>query len=373
MDDLVRLLLWLAPQNAEARFLVAAVAVVIAGTRLSRYGDIFSEKLRLGQAFVGLMFMALATALPELITSTSCVLVEDAPNLAFGNNYGSILFNLAILFGLELLVTQKSVFALVHPEVLMPAGFSIGIVGIGMTALAIELARQGVTPVYWSVGAGTVVIFAFYLAGAWFLRHHRFEHGGKEDTEAAEYAGVSLGWTVLKYLMAALVIGWAGVNLAAAGDQLAAKYSLSASFVGSIFLAIVTSLPEASATVIMVRRGMYEMAFGNIFGSNAFNVVILAIVDVLERDGYLFKAAAAEPQAASVHLVTGSVAVAITGIVMLAILHKPQRFASAPAPLVEGRAGRVRRAVLSRFSWPSILILLGFLAGAYLAFAVSRG
>ena len=125
MQQIVDLLTELSPQQPEARFLLAALVVVIAGSRLSKYGDVFSEKLGMGHAFVGLIFMAFATALPELITSLSSAVFEDSPNLALGNNFGSIMFNVSILGGLELLLVGTSLFARVHREVIAPGVFSI--------------------------------------------------------------------------------------------------------------------------------------------------------------------------------------------------------------------------------------------------------
>ncbi|MBN1808404.1 MAG: sodium:calcium antiporter [Planctomycetes bacterium] len=359
METVIRIIHAASPQGAELRLVVAAAAVVLAGTRLSKYGDVFSEKLKLGHAFVGLIFMSFATALPELITSSSAAAVEGSPNLALGNNFGSIFFNVSILAWLDILVKEKSLYAAVNRDVMVPGVVSMAMVALGMFFLAVELARPGFIPAPFNVGLGALVIFAAYAGGAGFLRHHDEEHGGAGDEEPAGHSEVSLGWTVVKYAGAALVIGWAGVNLARAGKDLSETYGLSKSFIGTIFLAISTSLPELSATVTMVRRGFYDMAFGNIFGSNAFNVVILAATDVVYRKGSLFADAATEGAGSTggtggghVHMVTGSLAILMTGLVVLGIMHRPST-------------------LRARLSYPSVLVIALFFLGAFVTYLLS--
>jgi cation:H+ antiporter len=66
--------------------------VVVAGTFLARIGDLIAEHTGLGRIFVGALFVAIATSIPELGTDTS-----DAPDLAIGELFGSSMANMAIL------------------------------------------------------------------------------------------------------------------------------------------------------------------------------------------------------------------------------------------------------------------------------------
>src|SRR3990172_9891278 len=63
-------------------FLVCAVLIVIAGTFLSRYGDVIADKTGLGGTWIGLILLASVTSLPELVTGASAVTLAEAPNLA---------------------------------------------------------------------------------------------------------------------------------------------------------------------------------------------------------------------------------------------------------------------------------------------------
>jgi cation:H+ antiporter len=66
---------------------------------------------------------------------------------------------------------------------------------------------------------------------------------------------------------------------------LAHQTGLGSAFFGATLLALATSLPEVSTTVAAARRGRYATSISNIFGSNAFDVGLLFVADVLYRNG----------------------------------------------------------------------------------------
>ncbi len=88
-------------------FLILAVMILLAGSRLSKYGDIIAEKTGLGGSWIGIVFLATITSLPELINCLSAVIWIDAPVLALGDIFGSCVFNIVILALLDIL--QKDV------------------------------------------------------------------------------------------------------------------------------------------------------------------------------------------------------------------------------------------------------------------------
>jgi cation:H+ antiporter len=64
--------------------------------------------------------------------------------------------------------------------------------------------------------------------------------------------------------------------------MLAAQLGVSSAFFGFVFLAMATSLPEASAIVAAVRAGSYDLAVGNLLGSNCFNMCVLIALDIAD-------------------------------------------------------------------------------------------
>ncbi|WP_187830196.1 hypothetical protein [Siccirubricoccus phaeus] len=81
--------------------------------------------------------------------------------------------------------------------------------------------------------------------------------------------------------MLALLILAAGYLLSETGAAAAAKTGLGSAFFGAPLLAVATSLPEISAMVGAVRLRRYEMAIGDVFGTNLFNAALLFLIDVL--------------------------------------------------------------------------------------------
>ena len=202
------------------------------------------------------------------------------------------------------------------------------------------------------MGLDSFLALAAYLFCAWLIRRGEPAHRKEEGAQEGSLAGATF-----KYCLAAVAILWAGLNLARAGEELARDYGLSYSFVGALFLAVSTSLPEVAATIPMVRRGRYEMAFGCLFGSNAFNVMILVVTDAVYRaptsggPANLIANAMAERSEGPAHLVTVLLVFAVTAVVVL------------------GTCTGAKKKFL-RLSWPSYLLVLLYLAGVLILYSL---
>ncbi len=94
---------------------------------------------------------------------------------------------------------------------------------------------------------------------------------------------------------------------------------LSGTFVGTSMVALSTSLPEMVTTFTAARMGAYEMAVGNIFGSNCFNMAILLPVDIFYRDGSLLDAAHQD------HAITAAAVIVITGLATMGLLYRVEK------------------------------------------------
>jgi cation:H+ antiporter len=102
-----------------------------------------------------------------------------------------------------------------------------------------------------------------------------------------------------------LLAGWA---VAQSADVLAEQTGLGDAFLGATLLALATSLPEVSTTTTASRNGRYTMAISNIFGSNAFDLALLFLADLLYRAGTVME-----------HAEAPAVFVAAIGAIMTAI------------------------------------------------------
>lgn len=95
----------------------------------------------------------------------------------------------------------------------------------------------------------------------------------------------------LQFVLCAGLIGFPGVRLSRYGDAIAALTGLSRNWVGLILLATVTSLPELVTGLSAVTvAAAPDIAVGDVLGSCVFNLMILALIDILHRPGSLYKA-----------------------------------------------------------------------------------
>jgi cation:H+ antiporter len=107
--------------------------------------------------------------------------------------------------------------------------------------------------------------------------------GGTEHAEGADRR--PLRRIILYTALAGGAVLTAGWLLASTADALAVQTGLGASFVGFVLGGLVTSLPELSSTLSAARLQQHEMVFGDAFGTNLFSLMLLFIVDLVDRGG----------------------------------------------------------------------------------------
>lgn len=296
-------------------FILCSAAIVYAGIKLSFYGDRIAELTGLGKARIGLILMAAVTSLPELITGISSVAIVKAPDLAAGDVFGSCVFNLLILSMLDAF-SKKPIASLVRSTHVF-AG-ACGIILITISGAGILLSEQ--LPVFWWFSSITPVIFMVYIFSIWLI--FRFENKTvqtQEEKHETEGNIASLRRTLMLYGLSALIVVGAALFLPYFGKHLAEQSGLGNTFFGTLFLAATTSLPELVVSISALRMGSLDMAVGNLFGSNIFNIFILGIDDLFYRDGSLFS------NIDHSHLLSILALIAMTAVAMIGLLFRADR------------------------------------------------
>ncbi len=325
------------------QFAACAALIGVAGPVLSRNGDIIAEKTGLSRGWIGLILLATVTSLPELATGISAVTVAGAPDIAVGDALGSCVFNLAILIVIDLMHRDGSLFRRARQGHILSAGF--GAVLIGFVGISLLLGQQGVGWRVGHVGVSTPIIVILYaVAARTVFRYERRERETFAEKVAEQYSGITLKAAATRYVAAAMVVIAAGVWLPFIGDALAAAMDWRRSFVGTLLVAGITSLPELVVAVAAVRMGALDMAIASLLGSNLFDILILAIDDVAYTDGPLLRAVS------PTHAVTAMSAVIMTGIVIIGLLYRPE--------------GRIFRTI----GWASLGLFTVYLLNTYVLF-----
>lgn len=299
-------------------FAACLATVGFAGPRLSRSGDVIADKTGLSGSWVGVVLMATVTSLPELTTGISAVTVAGTPDIAVGDLFGSCVFNLAILIVLDFVQRGESVYRRVRQGHILSAGF--GVVLIGFAGLSLLLHGQGASFAIGHVGGYTPVIFALYALSMRAV--FRYERDNREDSveaAAARYRRVTLRSAIITYAGATVVIVAVGTALPFVAARLAEVMSWQRSFVGTLLVATVTSVPELVVSIAAVRIGATDMAIANLLGSNLFNMLVLGIDDLLFARGPLLY------RVSPVHAVSAMSAVIMSGLVIVGLLYRSDR------------------------------------------------
>lgn len=333
------------------QFLLCAALIGVAGFGLCQSADRIAQATGLTGGWIGLALLASVTSLPELASGISAVTVMDAPNLAVGNALGACVFNLVFLVVVDALQRRQPIYRHASAAHLLSAAF--GVVMLGFVAMSLLL--PDTTPAMLHLGLYSPVLLALYLLALRSVFVHEQSRrcaqpaatvpaGAEAMTQATPGRTPGLRREWARFGLAALVVLAAGSWLASIADQLAQTMGWSRSFVGTLFMAFVTTLPEAAVTLSALRLRALDMAMGNLLGSSLFNVAILAIDDMFYTRGPLLA------DASAVHGGTAIAAMVMSGLVMIGLVMRPQ-----------GRELRV-------LSWVSAGLLATYLFNAALVF-----
>jgi len=300
------------------KFLLCLVIILFSGTKLARYGDAIAGKTGWGGVWIGLVLLAAITSMPELTTGVSSVALVGLPDLALGTLFGSCLFNLAILALLDILYHPTPILSRVSLRHVASAG--VGMLLIAIAAAAI-LAGEGLSGLAlgW-VGIPSIVILILYLVAVrWMFCFERSHPAPQLEADSFQCADIPVKMVYLRFILAAAAVIGAGIWLSFIGDEITMTTGWDASFVGSLFLAITSSMPELVVTIAALRLGALDMAVANILGSNMFNIAIIAPVDLFYAQGAILSSASAA------HLVTAAVAIVMSLLVIVGLRFRQKR------------------------------------------------
>ena len=298
------------------QFVVCAAVIGFAGAKLSRYGDVIADKTGLSGSWIGLILLSTVTSLPELITGLSSVTVAHVPNIAVGDVLGSCVFNLMILVVLDFLYREEPVYRRAHQGHILSAGF--GIIMIGFAGLNLLLSEKGIVFTVGHVGAYSLVLIVLYLIAvrAVFV-YERSQLEAFAGVVSDRYPGLTYRQAVIRYALAALLVIGASLWLPFVGSELAKVMGWHKTFVGTLFVAGSTSLPELAVTMAAFRIGALDMAIANLLGSNLFNIFVLALDDFFFLEGALLS------HVSPLHTMSALSALVMTGIVVVGLLYRP--------------------------------------------------
>ena len=238
--------------------------LVLGGDALVRGAVAVARRLGLSPLLIGLTLVGFGTSTPELVTSLQAAFA-GSPGIAVGNVVGSNTANILLILGVAAViypvVTSRSALLRDGGVVLLAA----------LAAVAIVLYGQLV----WLAGGVFVILLAGYIVYS-YLR----ERVVKDDAAAMHEGEVEIAEPGPHSLPLALALSVGGIGLTILGAkllvdgsiELAAAAGISETLVGLTLVAVGTSLPELVTSVMAAVRRHGDVAFGNVLGSNIYNV-----------------------------------------------------------------------------------------------------
>jgi cation:H+ antiporter len=178
-----------------------------------------------------------------------------------------------------------------------------------------------------------LAVYLFAIRTIFTFERARMRQITEQMTGEIRYRETSLRRAGALFAAAAAVLVVAATYLPGIAEQIAISAGLTESFVGSVLVAGSTSLPEVAVSIAAARIGALDLAAGNLFGSNVFNVAVLGIDDALYTRGSMLAVVAPG------HLLSTTGAIVMTAIAIIGLTY---------------RAGRKRYTL----SWDAIAMLI---------------
>jgi cation:H+ antiporter len=258
---------------------------------------------------------------------------------------GSCVFNLAIVSLMDIFHGPAPIFSKAEHGHILSAGFSVMLIGIA----SVSILSNNLIPSLGGIGLYTPVLIVTYGVGirsVYLFEKKKIAKFVDKMARTVHYEDIGMREAVIKYLLNAGVIICAATWLPFIGDRLAAATGLGRTFFGTVFVAFTTSLPELVVSIAAIRIGAADMAVANLFGSNMFNILILAVDDIVYTKGPLLAAVS------WTHAVTSFIAVFMTGIAIVSLTFRPEK------------------KVVLRLGWDSLAMTAAYAVNIYLLYSL---
>jgi cation:H+ antiporter len=308
-------------------FLVGAAVVWLAGIQLSKTTDVIDSRFGLGQALGGLIFLAIATNLPEIAIVVSAALSHNI-GIAIGNILGGIAIQtvvLVILDGIGLRHRAALTFEAASLQLVLEGVLVISVLVISL--MGTQLPRS---VIFARLAPGDLLIALTWLIGLWLINKARKDLPWQEKGRAPDTSRPTRSseqnktekWNttriLLAFAIAALFTLFAGVVLEESGNAIADHIGLGSVLFGSTVLAAATALPEVSTGLASVNLGDFNLAVSDIFGGNAFLPVLFLPATLLSGQSVL-------PQARNTDIYLANLGALLTAVYIYGLIFRSKR------------------------------------------------
>jgi len=264
-----------------ALLLIGGLALLIVGGDIMVRGAVgVATRLGVSPLVIGLTLVGFGTSTPELVTSVQASMA-GSPGIAVGNIVGSNIANTLLIMGVAALVAPIAV----SSASLKRDG------GIMIAAVVLFAALSAVADLSRLTGVVFVSLLVAYVVFS-FLQERAApaDHGAAYDKGVAALEvdsgfspsrASSLGWSLALAIGGLVLVVVGGKFLVDGAVALARGYGISETVIGLTIVAVGTSMPELVTSVVAAFRRQSEVGFGNVVGSNIYNILGIGGVTAL--------------------------------------------------------------------------------------------
>lgn len=267
-------------------FALAAAVVWMLGARLTRALDALATQTGIGRPLIGMLLLGGITSLPELANVIGAS-TAGKPGLAINNLLGSAAINMFLLAAVDAVIGRKAVTAVqAQPSTLMMCVLTMVVLILAAAAIIVgDVAVLGVG--IWSVTITASSILFFAMASSydgrasWKVR----PNGSPRKPDSPSKVDRTVTQLSIEIVALAVAIFLAGYTLSLTGELIAERSGWGVGVVGFLLIGVATSLPELSTITTALRLKQYELAFGQVLGTNFVNLALFVVADLAFRGG----------------------------------------------------------------------------------------
>jgi len=250
----------------ELILLLSSLAIIaIVSDRIIIYVTKISSYFGLSEMSAGFILLSVSTSLPELFVSVLASLANQG-GLSVGNVLGSNIANLTIILGLAILISRMKITVDSNSEKEL-----VQFLFISSLIPLFILQRGSIGPV---LGLVLLILFVYFSIN--------ISKKAAKVSSLGFYRRQEITFIMVKFLIAIGLILFLSKLVVDNGVSIATSLGLPPSVIGATIIAFGTSLPELATTIQALKKRLFGMALGNIFGSCITNLtLVLGIASIL--------------------------------------------------------------------------------------------
>ena len=298
--------------------MVSAVAIAIAGTKISIVADRLADRTGIGEALIGAVLLGASTSLSGSVLSAISA-YDGMTDLAISNALGGIAAQTFFLVLADIFYFKANL------EHSAASSTNIMLAMLLVVLLCLPVMGLSMPEFTWfSIHPITLILFGVYFFGIQYVSKEKKDPMWKptktletvEDEPNEPIGGKQLKDLILKFVLYSIILVVSGFTIKSSGVALAKNWGINHLVLGALFTAIITSLPELITTFAAIRQGALSLAVGGIVGGNTFDVLFLAFSDVAYRQGSIYH------KMSNVHVAYISITITMTAVLAMGLIRR---------------------------------------------------